>query len=327
MPRATATVALALLAACESEAPATASTSALEQEFGLTPAALGDRVAELGWQAPEPCPQVYRVRVDETYPEGLEARMHTRAEHSESWLVLAADADAKPEARPPGPVPEDRPFVGRTLFRGPKTQDRVLTRELGLSAALLGPASPDAPCFERTWDPVEDALALAWPRLPGRLTALGETWRGARVEARCNRSACVDPETRGGGPENHERPCATMSWRERLDALYRQGGAMVAEISSFWSDGHPLGDGIWSERSAVISVDHGRLLHSRTTIHHGYTGIEREVRLDAVDACAGGLVAAGWADSAAIGPRDQLLTELAARPGTRTENLRAAERR
>ena len=159
-----------------------------------------DRVATLAWQAPAACPQVFRVQIDERYPDGLAAMLRTTPEQSESFLAVAGPAQGG-ETWPPGPVPEDRVFVGRSLFRGPKTQGRPLEREFALSAALAGPASPDAPCFERTWDPVEDALALGWPALPGRMVAVGETWRGARVEARCNRSACVDPKTRGGGPE------------------------------------------------------------------------------------------------------------------------------
>jgi hypothetical protein len=73
-------------------------------------------------------------------------------------------------------------------------------------------------------------------------------------------------------------------------------------ISSFWSDGQPLGEGLWSERTAVVAVDHGRLLHATAKIHHGYSGIEREVRIDAVDELPGGLVAAGWTPDPATSP-------------------------
>jgi len=108
-----------------------------------------------------------------------------------------------------------------------------------------------------------------------------------------------------------------MSWRERLDGVSRLGDDRVAEISSFWSDGHPLGAGIWSERVALVSLTHGRLMYSETRIHHGYTGIEREVRLTAIDACPGGLVAAGWSPEAAdLAGRDALLAELAGRDKT-----------
>lgn len=313
----------ALLSACAAE-PDAAELVELAVEFDLAPRADPARAAPLAWQAPAACPQVYRVRIDETYPPGLEERLHTRAEHSESFLAFpaasaaaSAAAGERPAAWPAGPVPEDRVFTGRLLFQGPRTQGRVELRDFALSAALAGPASPDAACMERTWDPVEDALALGWPQLPARLVARGETWRGARVEARCNRSACVDPKTGGGGPDNHFRPCTTMSWRERLDGLYTLGDDQLAQISSFWSDGHPLGEALWSERSAVVSVTHGRLLHSQTTIHHSYSGIEREVRVDAVDACPGGLLAAGWSpDPATLAARDALLAA-AAGPGAR----------
>lgn len=299
LPRA---LALATAAAC---APSPDAAPLVElDEFDLAPQTTDDAAAALAWH-PLACPQVYRVRVDETYPPGLEERMRSRAEHSTSFFAVAGEPDP---TWPEGPVPRARVQTGRLVFQGPKTQGRQLQRELALSAELAGPASPDAPCFERTWDPVEDALALGWPQLPGRLTGLGETWRGARVEARCNRSACVDPKTGGGGPDNHFRPCTTMSWRERLDGVHTLGDDRVAQISSFWSDGHPLDEGLWSERTAVISVDHGRLLHSQTVIHHTYTGIEREVRVDAVDACPGGLVAAGWTpDPATVAARDALL--------------------
>lgn len=277
-------------------------------EFDLSPRADPARAAPLAWQAPVACPQVYRVRIDETYPPGLEERLHTQAEHSESFFVISGPREGERMTWPSGPVPKDRVFSGRLTFQGPRTQDRPVLRDFALSAELAGPAAPDAACMERSWDPVEDALALGWPQLPARLVARGETWRGARVEARCNRSACVDPQTGGGGADNHFRPCATMSWRERLDGLYTIGDEMVAQVSSFWSDGHPLGEALSSERSAVISVEHGRLLHSQTYVHHGYSGIEREVRVDAVDACPGGLVAAGWTPGpAVIAARDALL--------------------
>ena len=66
----------------------------------------------------------------------------------------------------------------------------------------------------------------------------------------------------------------------------------------------------------VVSVEHGRLLHSQTLIHHGYSGIEREVRVDAIDGCPGGLVAAGWSpDPALVAARDALLAAAEA-PGS-----------
>jgi hypothetical protein len=124
-----------------------------------------------------------------------------------------------------------------------------------------------------------------------------------------------------------------MSWRERLDGLFELGEDRVAVISSFWSDGHPLDEGLWSERTAVVSVEHGRLLHSHTFIHHTYTGIEREVRVDAIDSCPGGLVAAGWSpDAAASDGREALLSALGSSgdrptgPGNRPDKTRDGTR-
>lgn len=287
-------------------------------DFDLPLADSDARAAHLAWQPPT-CPHVLRVRVDESYPPGLERLLNTKPEHSESFFAVDP---APPGTWPRGPVPKDRVFVGSLVFVGPRTQQRPLRRDFALSAALAGPASPDAACFERTWDPVEDALALGWPQLPARLTAIGESWPGARVESRCNRSACVDPETRGGGPSAHHLPCVTPSWREQLDGVAElptpNGPLRVAVISSVWTDGNPVGDGLSSERTAVVALADGRLLHSHAKIHHGYSGIEREVRVDAVDTCPGSLVAAGWDPPASVvTAREALLAAREKTPTTR----------
>ncbi|WAS94657.1 hypothetical protein [Nannocystis punicea] len=275
-------------------------------------------VAHLAWHTPRAdCPLAYRVRIDETFPPGLAEFLHAQEEHSQSLLVLgwglqssrgSADSgsrDMSAEQWSEGPVPKDMPFAGQLMFRGPKSSGRELLREWAASAELVGPASPDAACYERTWDPVEDALALAFPQLPGRRARVGEVWRGARVEGRCNRSSCVDPDSGAGGAAAHERPCATMSWRERLDGVYTLAGpggeaTTVAQIAGFWSDGQPLDKGVWTERTVLVDTGHGRPLRAEVFVHHNFTGIERHVVIDAVDACPGGLVAAGWAAPAAI---------------------------
>lgn len=320
MARATSVSAAALglaLAACSAEpdelaAPELADLSArvFEPDYALALAPADTRVAHLAWHTPA-CPLAYRVRIDEAYPEGLEKFLNTQPEHSASFFAVAP-AVTSTATWPPGPVPQDRVFVGELSFQGPRTANRPLLREFALSATLAGPASPDAACHERTWDAVEDAMALGWPQLPGRLTAVGETWTGARVESRCNRSACVDPETRGGGKAAHQLSCVTPWWRERLAAVGEvataTGPLRVAVITSEWSDGLPMGEGLSSERTAVITVDHGRLLHAHAKIHHGYSGIEREVRIDAVDTCPGGLVDAGWTPpDAVVSAREAIL--------------------
>ena len=290
--RALAALAVAAVACAPAEDPAPLD---LPDELGLAVSPAPTSVAPLAWQPPEPtCPLAYRVRIDETFPPGLAEFLHSEEEHSESVLVLGHGVLPK-KTWSEGPAPRGESFVGQLMFRGPKTGSRELLREWATSATLVGPASPDAACYERTWDPIEDALALGWPLLPGRRARVGEVWRGARVEGRCNRAACIDPETRGGGKKAHHMPCATMSWRERLVGLYELGGATVAQIAGFWSDGQELGVGIWTERAALVDVDTGRLLRAEVFIHHGFMNLERQIRIDAIDACAGGLVAAGWA--------------------------------
>jgi hypothetical protein len=291
----------------------------LEPEYGLSLPEAPSHVARLAWHsASDDCPLAYRVRIDETYPEGLAEFMHTRPEHSESLIVFGRGVMPK-RTWPAGPVPRGEVEAGQLLFRGPKTAGRDLLREWALSATTLGPGSPDAACYERTWDPVEDALALGWPALPDRATRVGEAWRGAKVEARCNRAACVDPETRGGGPEAHMRPCTTMSWRERLVGLHVLGDRTVAQLAGLWSDGNPLDAGLWSERTALVDVEAGRLLRAEVFIHHNFSGIERRVVVDAVDACPGGLVAAGWTPPAAvIEVADALRRNVEGKQGSRT---------
>lgn len=288
-------LAAALVAVLACAPPEASPPLDLEGEYGLVLSPAPTATAPLAWHPPDPaCPLAYRVRVDETFPPGLEQFLHTQEEHSEAVLVLGHGI-MSPKTWPEGPVPNREVFAGQLTYRGPRTGGRELLREWAASASLVGPASPDAACYERTWDPVEDALALGWPQLPARRARVGEAWRGARVEGRCNRAACVDPETRGGGAKAHERPCATMSWRERLVGLHELGGRTVAQIASFWSDGHPLDVGIWTERTALVDTDSGRLLRAEVFVHHGFMDLERQIRIDAIDACPGGLVAAGWA--------------------------------
>jgi hypothetical protein len=268
--------------------PARAELSALAAyELALEPDIAW--VAPLAWAAPsDPSrPWIYRVSVDEEIPARLLEVARRSAEHSQSLLALGPSS--VPKAAMKGDV-----FVGQLRFTGPVSDHRSLGREWVTSPTLRGPASPDAPCQDRTWDPVEDALALGWPRLPGRLSAVGETWTGARVEGRCNRFACYDPDTGRGGADANTPPCVTMSWTETLVNIGTLGPLRVALIESEWSDGHPTGVGVSSERRALVDIDTGRLLLATISIHHNILGIERTIELAAVDAQDGSLVAAGW---------------------------------
>ena len=253
-------------------------------------------IVDLRWRAPTTCTQVYRITIDDEYPRSIARAFGSEAEVSVSTLALGRDPYAKAPKSDLEVAPRlgaDELWQGRLLFFGPKSEDRPLERELFFSGTQVGLGSPDAACFERTWDPIEDALALGWPTLPGRLTALGEQWRGSRVESRCNRSACADPLTGNGGSQAHDLTCTTMAWRETLEGIYEQDGQRVAAITGFWSDGHPLDQGIWSERQSLVSSDDGRLIAAEIVIHHNRYKITRNLRIEAVDNCPGGLPALG----------------------------------
>ncbi len=287
-----------LLAGCAPESPPqTVAWAEAALALELEPA--DTAIADLRWRPPTTCPQVYRITVDDDYPANAERAFGFPAERSISTLSLDRDPYAKPSDEAPPRLAADALWKGRLLFFGPKTQDRELERELFFSGTQVGLASPDAACFERTWDPIEDALALGWPTLPGRLVGVGERWSGGRVESRCNRSACADPITGNGGPEAHHRSCVTMPWRETLEGIYARDGRRIAAIASYWSDGHPPENGIWSERQALIAVDDGRLLAAEITIHHNRYKITRNLRIEAVDACPGGVPDLGGTPSQA----------------------------
>ncbi|MCA9720138.1 MAG: hypothetical protein KC468_36075, partial [Myxococcales bacterium] len=200
-----------------------------------------------------------------------------------------------------GPLPERALFSGRLAFVRHRDDRRPVRREWFLSRTQIGPASPDAACQERTWDPIEDAMALGWPRLTGRLTAVGERWAGTRVESRCNRLACYNPEQNRGGIEAGTPPCVSMSWDERLVGIHRlPSGAPAAVIEGAWNDGHPEGVGVSTERTAVVELRTGRLLHAEVAIHHSILGVERRLEIDAVDSCAGSLAESGWTPAPAL---------------------------
>ncbi len=184
----------------------------------------------------------------------------------------------------------------------------AVTRDVFLSREHAGPASPLVGCMPQTWDPIEDALALGWPKLPARTTAVGERWTGLRVAAKCNRSACVDPTNGRGGPENHHRSCATQDWQNTLAGVYEHQGQRLALIQSTWTDGHGEAEpsntlGLWSERTTLVSIDEGRPLWSTFILHHNFAtptveqpwqGVERRWTMTAIDACDGGLADLGW---------------------------------
>ena len=281
------------------------------QPFGVEPSVLPGSAVRLGWHAIDAdCEQVYRI--DSRYEPGLE-----HEENTTSGLALRRHPKRKPYRALPGrpsevegdpieleegaPLPEGAIVPGELFYLGLRAERVGATRDFYASGRFLGPASPMAGCYWRTWDPMEDAFALGWPELPDRLTAVGETWSGMRVEAQCARAGCVD-DNGGGGPQAHHLPCATGPFVEKLVGIYELGGEPFALIHSTWSDGHE-GTGISSERLALVSVQHGRPAWARVTVDHKFMQptvnrkmepIVRTWEMTAIDQCPGSLASVGW---------------------------------
>lgn len=285
------------------------------QVYGLDlePAELAS--VELGWQAPpEGCPHAYRLtaayepalRFEEDGAASLILGRHPRqAPDRPQGLRMPNGASELERAVEigPGPIPPGVMVPAHVFYQGVRAERVGATRDVYLTAEFAGPAAPTAACMPRTWDPMEDALALGWPKLPGRLTAVGERWNGLPVQGKCARSPCVDPQTGGGGPNQHDRTCVTAPWHEQLAGLYQHHGELYAWIVSRWSDGHGAGQGITTERRTLVSVEHGRPVWSQTVVDHrfpqpvaagGFAPVTRTWTLEAIDACPGSLFAAGW---------------------------------
>jgi hypothetical protein len=271
----------------------------LLEPWGLQPASAPTEIAMLAWHAPsDACHEVYRITT--SYEPALRFE-----EDSTSWLALGRDPRRPAEAHVEGePIRAGEVVPGRLYYHGLRAERDGASRDVSYGRELYGPAAPSAGCLPQTWDPMEDAFALGWPKLPGRLVAVGERWNGLRVEAKCNRAACVDPLTGGGGPDNHERACVTQDWQETLLGIYENeaDGERYAWIGSTWTDGHE-GKGIDTQRFTLVSIDHGRPVWSQTVLTHrfsqpiadgGFAPVVRTWQLEAVDDCEGALPAAGW---------------------------------
>lgn len=293
---------LGLGAACGGPAPANLMEEAAVDRalaaYGVDLLPAAHEAAELGWQAPSArCPQAYRI--SSSYDPAMRFE-----EDNEASLVVGPHPRRPPDHEPQaGPIPAGGMVPAHLFYQGIRAERRGSTRDVYFTREELGPAAPTAACMPRTWDPMEDAFALGWPALTGRLTAVGEEWNGLRVGGKCSRSACVDPVTGGGGPQTHERTCVVPPWRERLAGLLEHEGEHYAWIVSRWSDGHEPGQGIHTERKTLISIDHGRPVWSQTRVDHrfaqpaadgGLAPVVRTWTLESIDGCPGSLAAAGW---------------------------------
>lgn len=300
------------------------------QPYGLDLAPAEPASVELGWQAPpEACPHAYRLtvayepalRFEENGTASLVLGRHPRQRPERLGALGTANGATEPYPTVelgPGPIPAGVMVPAHIFYQGVRAERVGATRDVTLTAEFAGPAAPTAACMPRTWDPMEDALALGWPKLPGRLTAVGERWSGLPVQGKCARSACVDPQTGGGGAEQHERTCVTSPWQEQLAGLYEHRGELYAWISSRWSDGHEAGQGIHTERHTLVSVEHGRPVWSQTVVDHrfaqpvasgGFAPVVRTWTLEAIDGCPGSLHAAGWERPPALADEEARLRD------------------
>lgn len=232
---------------------------------------LDDRSAELRWRPPSECVEVYRVRIDERYRDAMVARFVGREEEHSSWLLALGR--------------RERQVIG-VLVRehASDEEDEARERELVWSATDVGPAAPDFACRRRSWDPIEDALALGWPKLPGGRVRIGEAWIGASVEGRCHETVCANEQ----GQFEHDRRCRARPWQEQLAGA----GDDVAVIVSRWDDGHALEQiGIVTTRTSLIHE--GRPLWVSASVEHRWSGVSRELELTRIDDCGGASLAVG----------------------------------
>jgi len=223
---------------------------------------------ELRWRAPGGCVEVYRVRVDERYRDPGVAIFLGRAEDHASWVLALGEEPGRGV----------RGVLTAGTGASPPTEARV--RELWWGALEVGPRAPDWTCRRQTWDPLEDALALGWPRLPGAGLWVGQRWQGAAVEGRCHETVCVSPE----GQFGTGLPCRARAWREQLAGV--DGG--LALIRGDWDDGHdPAQSEIGILTSRVLVIDEGRPLYVRAVIDQRWVGVRRELTLERIDDCGG----------------------------------------
>lgn len=277
-------LACVLATACASEPP----PSWIGEVLGEAPAATL-RTTPLAYATPPAdCPWAYEIEVDyDTPPLGEDPSIS-------GALVVRPVRDGY-VASPSTTIRRGTTVGGHLFYQGVRVSKRGARREIHFGRTAVGPAAPTAPCTARTWDPLEDFLALAFPELPDHPVTTGRTWNGARVEGRCNKTACIDPETYAGGRENHLRPCVTEDVQETLVGVVDTPAGPVAAIEGTWSDGHGEA-GISMERKALVSVASGRPLYAKTTIYHRFPQptfdhrfgpITRTVTIRAIDTCPG----------------------------------------
>lgn len=225
---------------------------------------LSTEASQPSWRAPESCVEVYELRIDEAFRDASVASFVGREpEHATWWLALAQ---------------RDTGIVAVLLADDPDEPPR--RRALWWSSRAIGPAAPDFACRRRSWDPLEDALALGWPTLPAGRVSVGDAWVGSAVEGRCHETVCLSDD----GRFTHERPCRARPWRERL-AGADNGLMLIAGDwdDGQWDDGHDPETGILTSRLALL--DDGRPLQVWAGVAHHWSGVRRSLSLTRIDDC------------------------------------------
>jgi hypothetical protein len=228
----------------------------------------------LRWQFDPTCTQVYELSVAESFAhEGVAPFLGRAPEHSRHRLTLAAD-----------PQRAERWLATlEPLELDPR--DPARTRELHVAAdrRAIGPRAPDLACRNRSWDLLEDALALGWPTLPASPRRPGEHWIGEVVGGRCHETVCLD----ASGSFDPTRACQAMPWHESLAGFARDAeGTTITLLRSHWHDDHEGESatiGITTTRELALAE--GRLLLARAEVEQRWSGVIRQLELRRVDAC------------------------------------------
>lgn len=229
------------------------------------------RALVLRWTFDPACTQVYELTIDESFAHaGVAPFLGRQEEHSRHHFTLAAD-----------PRRADRWLA--TLEPLEADQPRSRTRELAIDAQgrTIGPRAPDLACRNRSWDLLEDALALGWPTLPEHAVRPGEGWIGDIVGGRCHETVCLDES----GNFDHTRSCQAMPWHDTLAGFASDAsGTTITLLRSRWHDAHE-GEAIGVTSTRELAIAEGRLLLARAEIEQRWSGVSRQLELRRIDTC------------------------------------------
>lgn len=217
------------------------------------------RTVALRWREPAACTERYRV----------EAATFVRGERraASTWTLTIAALDGRAEARMVAIAGDD------------ERRAAAQVRELWIEAGGVGPAAPDLACRVELGDPVEDALAFAWPALPAGEVAIGDAWTGRAVAGRCHAWACADAE---GRLRRDDPSCRAGPWRERL----LSAGPSRALVRGRWQlGGDPGSSGAAILTSRLVLIADGRPLRAILAVDSQVSDARLELELERIDDC------------------------------------------